>query len=231
MRVVPIALAILLGGLPVLAAEGAGEAPPASPKAGAGDQELALAQRARAAAVLRSNPIMVRLGLTEEQAEKILSAFMGQEAKLAAAIKELREQGNGQAPGPEAMAAYEKKRKELDGEFDAKIREILNDEQKAKLDAGRKVMEGFMEKSKKMQEEVGAAYRAAAADPEKAKEAAKNFREKSKALMDEVGQALDEKIGKPLSLPKAFAPQPESSPAKPTAPAATAPKQSGADAQ
>jgi len=194
------AFAALALAAPAFAAEGEAPPPPAKEPA-----------KPPAYAASKHDPVIGRLGLTEEQAQKVDEAFSEWGRKMAEFVKELREKAAGKAPDQEAMAKFIEQQKALMAERDKKIREQFSAELQAKFDAGRKLMEELNVKVKKAQEEMQAAMKEAAGDAAKVREQLKGFQEKVKAEFEELNKALDEKLGKlpPPPKPPAEAPKAE----------------------
>ena len=177
------------------AAEGEAPPPPAKPPAYSAS---------------RQDPVIGRLGLTDEQAKKADEAFADWGKKMAEFVKDLREKAAaGKAPDQEAMAKFIEQQKALMAERDKQVRELLSAEVQAKYDAGKKLQQELNDKIKKLQEEMQATMKEAAGDAAKLREQVKAFQDKVKAEFEALNKALDEKIGKLPEPPKPPAEKPK----------------------
>ncbi|MHC4914409.1 MAG: hypothetical protein ACYTGB_02875 [Planctomycetota bacterium] len=141
--------------------------------------------------ILKGDPLVARLGLTEEQVKKVEEL----EAETKAAFDKMVEEAG---EDRKKLRGVTLKLPELYDGLRAKIVELLNDDQKKKYEAGVAVLAEF--KTKK--EAIMAEMKAAGKDRDKRKEAQKKLR----GLGAELEKVLDEKVGpragKPAGAPK-----------------------------
>jgi hypothetical protein len=149
------------------------------------------ARKPKYKSILKGDPLVVRLGLTEEQVKKVEAL----EAETKAAFDKLVEEAG---EDRKKLRQVTMKLPELYDALRAKIVELLNDDQKKKYEAGVAVLAEFKTKREAIQAEM----KAAGKDREKKKEAQKKLR----GLQGELEKALDEKVGpkpgKPAAAPK-----------------------------
>ncbi len=141
--------------------------------------------------ILKGDPLVARLGLTEEQVKKVEAL----EAETKTAFDKMVEEAG---EDRKKLREVTMKLPELYDALRAKIAELLNDDQKKKYEAGVAVLAEF--KTKK--EAAMAEMKAAGKDRAKRTEAQKKLR----GLAAEMEKALDEKVGpkpgKPAAAPK-----------------------------
>jgi hypothetical protein len=191
LRATLMALVLLAAGL---APAGAGaEAPPPPPPPGPGGSTLALATR---------HPVIGRLGVATDLAQKIADLFMASQDQLDEAhgqlVKLVDEKKLEEAAFPDKLAA---KKKEIIAERERKIRELLSAELLARYDAGMQIYQESNAKLRKNLEELLAATGQAGVSADKAAELRAKSAEQEKAILKECDRLLDEKVGK-LPAPK-----------------------------
>jgi hypothetical protein len=169
--------------------------------------------------LVNSCPVLVRLGLTEEQLGKVKPL----DEELAKKFQELKTEA-GKDRKKQAEAAT--KLKELVEEARKKVLELLTEEQKKKYEEGMKVLETFKTGMTEARTAYNAARKAAGKDKAKRTAAVKAYRAKQKELTTTRNKGLDEKVGK---APEGWGkPQPRKAPAKKKA--KKAPKDEGGEA-
>jgi Spy/CpxP family protein refolding chaperone len=142
----------------------------------------------------KTDPVLSRLALTDEQLKTIDKINTEAESKKAEFLKT--------DPKPKGKEIGDKC-KEIRAETLKKIREVLTADQQTKFDAGQTLVTDFDAKKKAAADERSTAVKAAGADKDKKDAAIKAYDEKVAALKADLEKALDEKVGKVGATPAA----------------------------
>ena len=172
--------ALLLAALALGAIAGAAEQPKAVPDPGAAVETSLVPGGATFA------PVLSRLGLSAEQARRIVQLWAEQDARIEECLRQ-------KADDPGRAARLRK----LADDKRARAREVLTEEQRQRFDAGGAAVAECQNRVLEALRELTRAASEARGDPEKLKAARAACAEKVKGLRAEQERLLDEKVGKP----------------------------------